>query len=128
MTSFELFVLGVNSSFRFCVSSQCPPFIPYFPASYTATNTTPCFAIGIESSGVLDLLPDCQCNLQRLQMELRNQLTTFLQPVEKTCREIEQLTECKYLHIDCSLCPRLETPPVTSFWNRFGIGVFGESG
>eukprot|EP00210_Caulerpa_lentillifera_P004350 g4148.t1 len=120
--------LGVDGSFRFCVSSQCPPFIPYFPASYTLNKSPLCFAIGVENSGVLHQLPDCQMSLQKLEMELRNRLTELLQPVEKTCQEIAELTGRKYLHIDCSLCPRLEEPPMTSLWSKFGIGLFGQSG
>ena len=55
VSNLHLFCLSADGegNFRFCVSANCLPGIPYFPAGYAEQDGVPGFAIGTENDAVL---------------------------------------------------------------------------
>lgn len=111
----QLLKMDSTSTFRFGVSFNCGPEIPYFPASYAGNEV--CFSVGTENSAMLTHA--CQlsaadeknknlCPVKRLHDSVRCVFNEALQPLEKICCDIERETQVKYRGIDPSIAPDLQ--------------------
>jgi hypothetical protein len=143
-----------EANFRFAVSFNCKPGIPFFPAAEApprstsmSINSTPpiSFAIGTENSGLLyksfsRAAADPQISIAPLtvaQLVTQHVLNTALQPIENIAKEIEsssslssENTHVHYLGIDTSLAPGLEdsTTIPAAFEKLPLLEKFGDSG
>lgn len=61
-------------------------------------------------------------------MALIETLTPILKEVEQASLEIESLSGVRYRHLDSSLCPGMDPPPMTDLWKRFDVHHFGDLG
>lgn len=55
-------------------------------------------------------------------------MNQIYQKIEKNCIEIEKRFGIKYAHIDVSLNPGIDTPPMTEYWQHLGLKRFGDPG
>eukprot|EP00890_Picochlorum_soloecismus_P003499 jgi/Picsp_1/414/NSC_00412-R1_protein of hypothetical function duf711 len=110
----QLLKMDSSSTFRFGISFNCGPEIPYFPASYAGNEL--CFSVGTENSEMLthacQLANDEEkntnrCPVKRLHDSVRCVFNQKLRPLEKVCCDIERETRVKYRGIDPSIAPDL---------------------
>ncbi|WPT13361.1 UPF0210 protein [Picochlorum sp. SENEW3] len=105
-------------TFRFGVSVNCKPTIPYFPASYSGPDGTS-FALGLENSALLHQAystahershSSSTCPLTLLQEEVESVFFTACQPIEKICMSWADEHGWEYKGIDASIAPDLRGP------------------
>ncbi|NER39280.1 MAG: DUF711 family protein [Oscillatoria sp. SIO1A7] len=112
-------------NFRFCASANCPPGIPFFPASYHEGEIS--FAIGLECSdsvsqafAVADSLPEAGEKLMEI-------LSEALQKIEAIALELSQQSGFSYRGIDASVAPSLDPDESIAFaYESLGFGKFGQ--
>jgi len=145
-----------EANFRFAVSFNCKPGIPFFPAAEAPCSTSfnvkanyPIFfSIGTENSGLLyDSFSRAAqsaanrsiydvADLTDAQLETQVALNTALQPVEDIAKEMEsgcfstEIRKLHYLGIDTSIAPGLdESSTITAAFEKLPIlEKFGDSG
>lgn len=105
-------------TFRFGVSFNCKPTIPYFPASYSGPDWTS-FALGMENSGLLHQAysmareqshSNNTCYLKLLREEIVSIFSSAYKPIEKICTSWADEHGWKYKGIDASIAPDLKGP------------------
>jgi uncharacterized protein (UPF0210 family) len=140
-----------EANFRFAVSFNCKPGIPFFPAAeapslphISSSNPSTSFAIGTENSHLLyralssvtnsSDAPMFHSALKNAQEAIERCLNTALQPVERIAKEIEDSysgTTFQYLGIDTSIAPGLqEHTTITAAFETLALlqNRFGNSG
>ncbi len=114
-------------NFRFCAAANCPPGIPFFPASYHQGEMS--FAIGLECS---DLVREAFAQAQSLpkaEAYLRQIFTEKLSHVEQIAEDISQKWAIAYGGIDVSVAPSLDRQDSIAYaYETFGYGKFGHQG
>jgi uncharacterized protein (UPF0210 family) len=97
---------GGYGNFRFAAIANCPPHIPFYPASYHAGN--PCFSIALECSDLV--VRSCRNggDLARAAERLFHVMTCNLQKLERLARLIERDHRIRYCGIDTSPAPSLK--------------------
>ena len=130
-------------NFRFGVSFNCPPEIPYFPAAKAGARRG--FAIGTENSGLLfSAFSAAAAEHARLpggggghgdvlalaRRSLAAEMEAALRPVEALALQLAAAVgqEEEYLGIDASIAPALERPSLADAYEALGLGRFGGSG
>jgi uncharacterized protein (UPF0210 family) len=99
-------------NFRFCVATNCGPFIPFFPVaksdSVNLSNKIG-FALGLENGRMANkLLSQCKA-LQDVNTIFRDGVLSVLTPIDTFCKQpIEGNNDLVYLGMDTSLNPSLE--------------------
>jgi uncharacterized protein (UPF0210 family) len=111
----QLLKMESSSTFRFGISFNCGPEIPYFPASYAGHEV--CFSVATENSAMLthawrlatavDEKNMNLCPVKRLRDSVRCVFNEKLIPLEDVCHDIERETNFKYRGIDPSIAPDL---------------------
>lgn len=105
-------------TFRFGVSVNCKPTIPYFPASYSGPDGTS-FALGLENSALLHQAYSIAheqsqssntCPLTLLREEIKSVFSSACQPIEKVCMLWADEHGWEYKGIDASIAPDLRGP------------------
>jgi len=120
--------LDGEGNFRFCASFNCPPCIPFFPASYH-DGSAASFAIGCETAAILaDALPRANGDLACAKALLTRAFEEQLRPVDVVAHELSTIHRIAYRGIDASIAPLGPLPPLTSSFESLGLGCFGESG
>ena len=114
-------------NFRFCAWANCPPGIPFFPASYHEGNTS--FSLALE---FLDLVIKAFAKSDSL-IAAENNLKSILEPeltkIETLAAKISQVFEIEYRGIDSSLAPSLERNiSIALAYESLGLGKFGHQG
>lgn len=114
-------------NFRFCAGANCPPGIPFFPASYHQGESG--FSIGLECA---DLLTEAFAKSRTL-IEAEKNLTEIyaehLIKLEATASKLSQEFQISYQGIDASLAPSLDkTHSIADAYEQLGLGKFGHSG
>lgn len=117
-------------NFRFCAAANCPPGIPFFPASYH--QGSPSFAIGLECS---DLVRDAFIqakpakSLAKAETFLIDILTEKFSQVEKIATEVARACAIAYGGIDASIAPSLDRQDSIAYaYETLGSGKFGHQG
>ncbi len=135
-----------EANFRFAVSFNCKPGIPFFPAAEAPPNedkkVIASFAIGTENSALLykamsSITPDCPENTgvdTAVEREINRLFTKALTPIDHIAREIElsssKRIQMNYIGIDTSIAPGLEdnTTIPAAFEKLPFLEKFGDTG
>ena len=143
-----------SANFRFAVSFNCPPCIPFFPAAEAPPPTSNegfSFALGLENSSLLhkafEIAAKKSAACEQLKEEehdddtqndilncvdeaLRAVLETEYAKVENIAKSLEKTQKgCTYVGIDTSIAPALEPPSIPDAFSLLNIASkFGSSG
>jgi hypothetical protein len=114
-------------NFRFAALSNCPPDIPFFPASYHKGKT--CFSIGLECSDLVSKAFEKSKNLVEAEKNLKSIFTSELLKVEETAKEIEKKEGISFKGIDVSTAPSLqENEGIAIAFEKLNLARFGAPG
>ncbi len=114
-------------NFRFCVWANCPPGIPFFPASYHEGETS--FALGLECSDLAMKAFSNSSNLKEAEHNLKVIFDENLIKLEEFAKIITEKFGVKYRGIDTSLAPSLDRDASIAFaYEKLGLGKFGQPG
>ena len=114
-------------NFRFATLSNCPPDIPFFPASYHKGKT--CFSIGLECSDLVSKAFEKSKNLIEAEKNLESIFAIELKKIEKTAKEIEKKEKIFLKGIDVSPAPSLQENESIAFaFEKLNLGKFGAPG
>lgn len=118
---------GGYGNFRFCAWANCPPDIPFFPASYHEGETA--FALGLECSDLVMKAFSSSHNLQIAEQSLKFLFEEELTKLATIAQQISDKFEIKYIGIDASLAPSLDRQASIAFaYEELGFGKFGNQG
>lgn len=98
---------GGEGNFRFCATAFCPPGTPFFPAAYHEGPRA--FSLGLESPRLLQAALEGASNVTEAERSMRSWLNAALAPVEDLARRISAETGWRYLGIDTSPAPGLDS-------------------
>lgn len=99
-----------TANFRFCASFNCPPNIPFFPASYHDNEKPPTLTVGMECGDLLFLAFHGVTDLTQATQNLESTYFQLTQGLEKSLLEACQLCgmgSLRYGGIDASMNPGL---------------------
>ncbi|MGK7875251.1 MAG: DUF711 family protein [Xenococcaceae cyanobacterium] len=114
-------------NFRFCASANCPPGIPFFPASYHQGNTS--FAISLECAELVMKAFTNSPNLTEAENLLQSLLEEELTKIEALAEKISEAFKIGYRGIDSSLAPSLDQNTSIAFvYESLGLEKFGHQG
>jgi len=112
---------------RFAVLSNCPPDIPFFPASYHKGRT--CLSIGLECSDLVSKAFEKSKNLIEAEEKLASVFSAELRKIEETAKEIEKKERIFLKGIDVSIAPSLQENESIAFaYEKLNLGKFGAPG
>lgn len=98
---------GGEGNFRFAATAFCPPGTPFFPAAWHEGEAA--FAIGLESPGLLQEALGGVSGLAEAKTRMSEVLDDALSPVEVIANRIADQRGRRYLGIDASPAPGLES-------------------
>jgi len=114
-------------NFRFAAAANCPPGIPFFPASYHQGETA--LAIGLECSDLVRQAFAKAKSLSQAEKYLTEVFTRELTQVEKIAVEISQQWAIVYRGIDASVAPSLDRQDSIAYaYETLDYGKFGHQG
>jgi len=114
-------------NFRFAAISNCPPDIPFFPASYHRGKT--CFTIALEGSALVMSAFSKAKSVIRAEEELRSIFESEIKKIERSARIIERQIKILFKGIDVSPAPSLEKKESLAFaFEKLNVGKFGTPG
>ncbi|MCT7968783.1 DUF711 family protein [Laspinema sp. D1] len=114
-------------NFRFCAAANCPPGIPFFPASYHQGESA--FSIGLECADLLTEAFSKSRTLIEAETNLTEIYAEHLIKLEATASKLAQEFQISYQGIDASLAPSLDkTNSIAYAYEKLGLGKFGHSG
>ena len=112
---------------RFAALSNCPPDIPFFPASYHKGET--CFSTGLECSDLVSKAFEKSKNLVEAERNLAAIFGLEVKRVEETAKEIEKKERIFLKGIDVSVAPSLQQNESIAFaYEKLNLGKFGAPG
>jgi uncharacterized protein (UPF0210 family) len=112
---------------RFAALSNCPPDIPFFPASYHQGET--CFAIALEDSDLVAKAFEKSGNLIEAEKKLASIFATEVKKVADIAKEIERKEGILLQGIDVSEAPSLQENESIAFaYEKLNLGKFGAPG
>lgn len=115
---------GGLGNFRFCAEANCPPGIPFFPASYH--EGPPSFALGLESADVVYAALRKARSSDSARKELARAMTKAIRPLLPICKRLSRSHRIRFSGIDLSPAPSLEMTgsiayALEAFNDRFGL-------
>ncbi|MDP8227671.1 MAG: DUF711 family protein [Candidatus Celaenobacter polaris] len=114
-------------NFRFAAIANCPPDIPFYPASYHVGKS--CFALGLECSDLLNRAFVDQNSFDTARENLKRIFIEELRPLEDIGMMIEDDTGVSFKGIDVSVAPSLEEHESIAYgFEKLGLNKFGEPG
>ena len=114
-------------NFRFAAIANCPPDIPFYPASYHIGKR--CFTLGLECSDLINRAFLDQKSFDSARNSLNRIFIEELRPLEDICMMIEDDTGVSFKGIDVSLAPSLEEHESIAYgFEKLGLNRFGEPG
>ncbi|MBN2620532.1 DUF711 family protein [candidate division WOR-3 bacterium] len=93
-------------NFRFAAIANCPPHIPFYPASYH--TGAPCFSIALESSDLIVRAFAGGGDLAAASRTLQRIMTSSLKRIERIALHIERKQRVRFCGIDTSPAPSLK--------------------
>jgi hypothetical protein len=112
---------------RFAAICNCPPDIPFFPASYHQGET--CFAIALEDSDLVARAFERAGNLIEAEKNLASIFAIEVKKVEEIAEEIAQEEGILLKGIDVSEAPSLQENESIAFaYEKLNLGKFGAPG
>eukprot|EP00877_Chromochloris_zofingiensis_P013003 jgi/Chrzof1/7957/UNPLg00017.t1 len=122
-----------HGNFRFAAAAVATSGIPYFPVATAGPDHDHTFAIGTECDGLLHAAfqsaaaqsaerPTADI-LQLAADALRSTLLLHYKPVQAAAKWLEAVatTGYRYLGLDTSVAPGLDTPPLTASYECLGV-------
>jgi len=106
MESISVKTVNGNGNFRFAAIANCPPHIPFYPASYHRGK--PCFSIALECSDLIVQASNDVSGIEEYSKELYRIMTGVLKKIERIARRIETDHGVAFYGIDTSPAPSLE--------------------
>jgi len=114
-------------NFRFAAIANCPPDIPFYPASYHVGKN--CFILGLECSDLINRAFVGQSSFDTARENLKRIFIQELRPLEDIGMMIEDDTGVTFKGIDVSIAPSLEKEESIAFgFEKLGLNKFGEPG
>ncbi len=114
-------------NFRFAAIANCPPDIPFYPASYHVGKN--CFTLGLECSDLINRAFTDQASFGTARENLKKIFIQELRPLEDIGMMIEDDTGVSFKGIDVSIAPSLEKEESIAFgFEKLGFNKFGEPG
>jgi uncharacterized protein (UPF0210 family) len=95
-----------ETNFRFAALANCPPDIPFYPASYHRGRT--CFMIALESGDILQNTLTKNLDLMVAQQNLNTAMFVEYSKIERIARQIEKEQGILFKGIDTSPAPSLQ--------------------
>jgi len=118
---------GGYGNFRFAALLNCPPDIPFFPASYHKGRT--CFSIGLECSDLVSKAFEKSKDLAEAEKSLRAIFTSEVKNIERITSEIEKQEKIYFKGIDVSTAPSLQENESIAFaFEKLNLAKFGAPG
>jgi len=118
---------GGYGNIRFAALSNCPPDIPFFPASYHQGET--CFAIGLEDSDLVARAFENSENLIEAEQNLASVFAIEVKKVEEIAEGIAKREKILLKGIDVSEAPSLQKDESIAFaYEKLNLGKFGAPG
>jgi uncharacterized protein (UPF0210 family) len=104
-------------NFSFCSSFNCPPNIPFFPASYHDVAKPPTLSVGLENGDLLFLSFHAAEDYTEARENLQITLKQVLMPLQKVLEDACKANNVAYGGIDASINPGLSPQ------DSVGIGI-----
>jgi len=114
-------------NFRFAGIANCPPDIPFFPASFHRGKT--CFSIGLECSDLVVKAFKKAKTVQKAEYQLRKILTETMKKIVQLSQKLAKKERIFFKGIDVSPAPSLKkNESMTRAFEGLGLGKFGGPG
>ncbi|MCD6328740.1 MAG: DUF711 family protein [Candidatus Cloacimonetes bacterium] len=114
-------------NFRFAAIANCPPDIPFYPASYHVGKN--CFTLGLECSDLINRAFADQDSFSAARENLKKIFIQELRPLEDIGVMVQDDTGVSFKGIDVSIAPSLEENESIAFgFEKLGLNKFGEPG
>ncbi len=114
-------------NFRFAAIANCPPEIPFYPASYHIGKN--CFSLGLECSDVISRAFENMDSIEQARDNFKRIFTSELRPLEDISMMIQTDTGVEFKGIDVSIAPSLEEDESIAYgFEKLGLNKFGEPG
>ncbi len=114
-------------NFRFAAVANCPPDIPFYPASYHKGKA--CFSIALECSDLVVEAFAGAKNIARAQKNLKSVFERELKRVEEIARNIEKQEKIMFKGIDVSPAPSVKkSASLVYAFEELHLGSFGAPG
>jgi hypothetical protein len=115
-------------NFRFCAWSNCPPGIPFFPASYHEEEHS-AFAIGLECGDLAMQAFTGADDLESARHNLKEVFTEKLVEISLIAEQISREHNLDFLGVDSSLAPGLRADESVAYaYEKLLSGKFGSQG
>lgn len=98
-------------NFRFCTTSSCKPFTPFFPAARSNSDRTNMisFALGFENGKFARTILKEAGTLEKIPTIFKDRMTESITKVVEVCQKIERENSgTKFIGVDTSLNPSLQ--------------------
>ncbi len=114
-------------NFRFAGIANCPPDIPFFPASYHKGKT--CFSIGLECSDLVVKAFKKAKTIQKAEYQLKKDIEKPLKKIIYHAEKLSRKEKIFFKGIDVSPAPSLKkNESMTRAFEGLGLGKFGRPG
>lgn len=98
---------GGEGNFRYCATAYCPPGTPFFPAAYHEGPRS--FSLSLESPRLLRAALKPGAGAAEAERSMAARLNAALTPVAELAQQISRETGWRYLGIDTSPAPGLDS-------------------
>lgn len=114
-------------NFRFAAIANCPPNIPFFPASYHKGK--PCFSIGLECSDLVAKAFTRAGSLEKAGHYLKLILTKEFRKIVRLAQSLEKREKILFKGLDISPAPSLvRNESLALAFEKLKLGKFGAPG
>lgn len=118
---------GGFGNFRFAGIANCPPDIPFFPASYHQGKD--CFSIGLECSDLVVKAFKKAKSIQKARVQLKRDLERPLKKIMLQASKLSKSGKVYFKGIDVSPAPSLtKNESIVQAFENLGLGKFGSAG
>lgn len=127
-----------EGNFNFTVNFNCPPLIPYFPASYHRAELGNCFVLGMESPNLLvralqlaehkEKRKDVNARHKAAYQALRSALQHHIKNFVSIAQPFHGVYDFKFSGVDSSAAPSKNCSSMVDVYRLLGVEYFGASG
>jgi hypothetical protein len=126
-----------EGNFNFTVNFNCPPLIPYFPASYFQSDMDECFALGFETPDLLvealksenlEQFKDMNQRHEKAYHAMQEALQYHITFLSKIAQDFANNHVFTFAGVDSSAAPSKNCSSMTQVYELLGVPFFGASG
>jgi hypothetical protein len=126
-----------EGNFNFTVNFNCPPLIPYFPASYFQSDMDECFALGFETPDLLvealksenlEQFKDMNQRHEKAYHAMHEALQYHITFLSKIAQDFANNNVFTFAGVDSSAAPSKNCSSMTQVYELLGVPYFGASG